>query len=382
MPGIRLAKLRDEYLMSASKVLSMSVALSAIAVAAPSANAQSDMDGYPTYGQATVQPVTLPAGPVYTNRPMTGGNAIDPGYSVDPATGRPVGGMIDPGYSRPVRPGGSVDPGFSRPVVGQGNGGYGGGYGGGSGGRYPDGSLTNRPVGRPGHGGGSGGGYGGGYDRPNRYVPIPVPIPYPQQQYYSNGQYYDDQYGGQYYSQYPAGFDQEAWIEQCEDNIRGKTGRSRVDALGYVLGGITGGIIGNRAWRSERLAGTLIGGGTGAILGGLIGGAARDNRNDRAICASYLDRYMAQMQGGYSQPQPGYGYPAPGQSGYSYCCRQRPYAYRQVPVVIAVPQQRVVREYVSEEVVQELPVETVRIIKTTRHVPTKYVKTKYVKGGY
>jgi hypothetical protein len=114
--------------------------------------------------------------------------------------------------------------------------------------------------------------------------------------------------------------------------------------IGGLLGAGVGGVIGNRAWDSERLAGTLLGAGVGGLAGVAIGsaiGAAGDRRRDDE-CAWQLDRYMvgSHAAGGYSHS----GY-APGYHGYGY--GHPVIAY--VPVLVAIPQRAVVRETVTEE---------------------------------
>lgn len=196
-----------------------------------------------------------------------------------------------------------------------------------------------------------------------QHSPVPVTQPYPQ----------------------PPAFDREAWLEECEYRVSG--GERRRDGNGNIIGGIlgaaTGGLIGNRvAGRGDRLAGSLIGAGVGGLAGLAVGAAIdaasnRDREDGRAYCEDYLARYLqSQQSGGYSY---GYGY---GQ-----------YAYAQpmmlVPVLVQVPQRAVVREYVTEEVVE---VETVtyeeaprqRVIKRvpvyTKAVPVKAQPVKRVRS--
>ncbi|MFV0643092.1 MAG: hypothetical protein ACK5NN_01115 [Sphingomonadaceae bacterium] len=178
----------------------------------------------------------------------------------------------------------------------------------------------------------------------------------------------------------PPAFDRDAWLDDCTKRIKGTSGKERVDALGYVLGGLAGGVIGNRAWDSERLAGTLIGGGTGALLGGLIGGSIKKSGKDRDVCKAYLDRYMTQYSGGPAHgayPYPAYGYGQYPAYGYGY-------QMMMVPVMVTVPQRAVVREYVTEEWV-DVPAPRQKVIKYKRPVrkavPVKRVKTKYIKGN-
>ncbi|TCJ41083.1 hypothetical protein [Parafrankia sp. BMG5.11] len=172
----------------------------------------------------------------------------------------------------------------------------------------------------------------------------------------------------------PVGFDRDRWLDDCRDRIRGVSRQERGGVIGGLLGAITGGVIGNRAWGAERLAGTLLGGGVGALAGLAVGsaiGAAGDRRADDE-CAWYLDRHMSQAYpGGY----PGYaGYAHP---GYGY----GPAGYALVPVLVAVPQRRVVREIVTEEWIDE-PVRT-RSIPPRRHhaAPAGDKRVKLIKGN-
>jgi hypothetical protein len=157
-------------------------------------------------------------------------------------------------------------------------------------------------------------------------------------------------------------FDRDAWLDDCHDRIRGVDRKDRAGVIGGLLGAVAGGVVGNRAWDSERLAGTLIGAGVGGLAGVAIGsaiGAASERRHDDE-CALYLDRYLA---GGYPAPAyPGYGY------GYGYGYPAYGYgAYTMVPVMIAIPQRQVIRETVTEEWVDE-PVRR-RPITRPRHAP-------------
>jgi len=166
------------------------------------------------------------------------------------------------------------------------------------------------------------------YGGPQTY-PYPV-VAYP-------GAYPGSPYGPGYAG---APFERDAWLADCHDRIRGVRRKDRAGVIGGLLGAIAGGVAGNRIADGNRLAGTLIGGGVGGLAGIAIGnaiGAAGDRRRGDE-CAWQLDRYMAAGHPGY-----GYGYP-----GYGYG-----YGYTMVPVLVAVPQRQVVREYVTEEYVDE-----------------------------
>lgn len=152
----------------------------------------------------------------------------------------------------------------------------------------------------------------------------------------------------------PPAFDRDEWLDDCRVRIRGVDRKDRGSVIGGLLGGIAGGVVGNRVYDSNRLAGSLIGAGVGGLAGIAIGaaiGAASERRREDE-CAWHLDRYMAehypQRPGVYAHGQPGYGYGYPGY-GYGYA------GYTLVPVVVAVPQRQVVRETVTEEVI-DVPV--------------------------
>ena len=224
--------------------------------------------------------------------------------------------------------------------------------------------------------------------------PAPYPVPhhasgahaYPQGAYaYPQGGY---AHGGAYRP--PAGFERDAWLDDCRDRIRGVDRRERGAVIGGLLGAIAGGVVGNRVWDSERLAGTLLGGGLGT-LGGLAIGSAVGAANDRRHadeCGYYLDSYMARWPGyaqHYGYGYPGYGY---GHAGYGYGYGIAGYAWTttMVPVMVQIPQRAIVRETVTEEWVEEevrRPAPRPRTKYVPAPAPTKYVpakRTKYVKG--
>lgn len=172
-----------------------------------------------------------------------------------------------------------------------------------------------------------------------------------------------------------AGFDRDAWLDECRDRIRGRQRGSNGGIIGGLLGAIAGGVIGNRVSSGERLAGTLIGGGIGGLaglaVGSLIGGSG--NR-DRGECEDYLLRWESQ------QGQHGYY----GHQGYSYGYAQ---AYTLVPITVAVPQRAIVTEHVTTEYVTEYVTEEVEVTPVRRRVihqpapaprPTK--RQRYIKG--
>lgn len=169
-------------------------------------------------------------------------------------------------------------------------------------------------------------------------------------------------------------FDRGAWLANCRERIHGVSREDRGGVIGGLLGAAAGGVIGNRAWDSERLAGTLLGAGVGGLAGLAIGsaiGAAGDRKREDE-CAWHLDRYMAAGHQGYGYSHPGYGY------GYSYGYPAIAY----VPVLVAVPQRAVMRETVTEEWI-DVPVHTgprthTKVIREHAPVPDKRIK--YTKG--
>lgn len=76
-----------------------------------------------------------------------------------------------------------------------------------------------------------------------------------------------------------------------------------------MIGGVAGGVIGNRiAGRGNRTVGTIAGAAVGAIAGAAID-KAEDRGRSRDECEAYLDDYYARYNGGgYAQPGYGEGY--------------------------------------------------------------------------
>lgn len=189
-----------------------------------------------------------------------------------------------------------------------------------------------------------------------------------------------------YHPSSPPVFDRDAWLADCRDRIRGMNRDDRARVIGGLLGAAAGGVIGNRAWDSQRLAGTLLGAGVGGIAGLAIGSAiaAAGDRRREDECAWHLDRYLA---GPYTAPAAAWGgYPAYGYGhGYGYGYGYGYPAVTYVPVLVQVPQRAVVREYVTEEWVDEpLPTRTRSLprSKIAPHAPpsagkrTKLIKTR------
>jgi len=197
-----------------------------------------------------------------------------------------------------------------------------------------------------------------------------------------------------YQTAYPVTLDREAWLAECHSRTDGVGRKKKGGIIGALLGAITGGIIGNRAWDSERLGGTLIGAGVGGIAGAVIGSAIEGSGRDdyRYDCEAALDRYLSGAS--YPAPRvaqrsiPAYA-PAYSQA-YSYApvayapVYAASYAYQQPMVMVEVqeeiPQQVVVREYVSEEWVDEpAPVQRERTIEEPQYMPAPQGKITPIK---
>lgn len=175
-------------------------------------------------------------------------------------------------------------------------------------------------------------------------------------------------------------FDRDAWLADCRARYRAEGAREEGGVAGGLLGAAAGGLIGNRVADGERLAGTLIGAGVGGLAGLAIGtaiGAAIDRDRADDHCEAWLARYPHGYAPAPAQPYPypapvpyrGYGYPA----YYGHGCACTP-AVTYVPVMVAVPQRAVVREYVTEEWVEAEPA-------IERHTPTKRVTQTPARSG-
>lgn len=181
----------------------------------------------------------------------------------------------------------------------------------------------------------------------------------------------------------PVVWDRETWLAECHARTRGVDEKKRGGIIGGLLGAITGGVIGNRAWDSERLAGTIIGAGAGGLIGGLIGSAI-DRGDERPYydCEEALDRYMS---GAVTTPRyaarqiPAYGYPPMVAYAPVYAAS---YGYSQPMTYIEsteeIPQQVIVREYVTEEWIEEAAPRTpaIREIEEYSPPPSKLVPIK------
>ena len=185
---------------------------------------------------------------------------------------------------------------------------------------------------------------------------------------------------------YPVTLDRETWLAECHARTQGVERDKKGGIIGGLLGAITGGLIGNRAWDSERLAGTVIGAGVGGIAGAVIGNALEgDGRDDyRYDCEAALDRYLS----GASYPMhhrvasrsiPAYGY-APMAYAPVYAAS---YAYQQPMTMIEIreeiPQRVIVREEVREEWVDVPAPQRERVIEEREYVPPPQGKITPIK---
>lgn len=159
-------------------------------------------------------------------------------------------------------------------------------------------------------------------------------------------------------------FQREQWIAECERRTDGYRGKRKGGIIGALLGAVAGGIIGNRAFDSERLGGTLLGAGVGGIGGALLGSLIGGGRNDRGEydCEAALDAYLSQYAAGGPRiaartiPAPAPVYAAPAYApAYTYAQPQYYYQPPQqityVPVEYQQRQRVIVRETVREEVI-------------------------------
>jgi len=186
----------------------------------------------------------------------------------------------------------------------------------------------------------------------------------------------------------PVQYTREQWLEECYRRTGGKSNREKGNIIGGLLGAIAGGVLGNRVWDSERLAGTLIGAGTGGLLGAVAGGLLGGRKKSDYDCQEVLDAHMEAYSSGQFQTTPVQYAPQP----YYTAARTipaQPVQYVAVPVQtyaqpvtmietqVAVPQRAVVREYVTEEWVEEpvreRVIEEPRPVKRVKRVPV-YVK--------
>ena len=173
---------------------------------------------------------------------------------------------------------------------------------------------------------------------------------------------------------YPGGFQhdqigRDEWLEECRARYDGRNGRgeNRGRAIGAVLGAAAGGLAGNRiAGRGDRLAGTLLGAGVGGLAGAAAGSAIGES-SDRRDAVDECEAYLVQHEARWQHMSYGYG------------------PVMLVPIMVPVEQRAVVREYVTEEWVDEQVMvkvpgkKIIRAAPAPRPVKTVPVKTVPVK---
>jgi len=153
----------------------------------------------------------------------------------------------------------------------------------------------------------------------------------------------------------------DAWLGDCRQRI----GSRNNGVGGALIGGLVGGVAGNRiAGRGHRTVGTVAGATIGAGAGLLI-----DKAGDQGSARDECEAYLADYEASYTQSQAGYGNRACGQGGYGYsngggCCAPMMI----VPVVQMQRAEPVCTETV-EYVYEDVPVRPAR-----RVVPQKRVK--------
>lgn len=174
---------------------------------------------------------------------------------------------------------------------------------------------------------------------------------------------------------YPGGFQQDGlardeWLAECRARYDGgeSRGKDRGRTLGALLGAAAGGLAGNRiAGRGDRLAGTLVGAGVGALAGGAAGSAIGES-SDRREAMDDCEAFLVQHEARWQQMSYGYG------------------PVMLVPIMVPVEQRAAVREYVTEEWVDETVMVTVpgkkiiQVAPAPKPVKTVPVKTKTVKS--
>lgn len=173
----------------------------------------------------------------------------------------------------------------------------------------------------------------------------PPPPPPPPQGYYPDGYYPEPD---------------PRWAEMNERcaKVYGDRGVG-----GTVLGGVIGGVAGNRiAGRGNRVLGTVAGAAVGAVAGNVIDKA--EDKGLRRECDDYFASLPPQGNAAYGYP----GYPP------------APYGYMWVPVVSG-PQKPCVETTVVTEKWVDVPVRRRTIHQRTRIVPDKRVKEKRVYTG-
>lgn len=173
----------------------------------------------------------------------------------------------------------------------------------------------------------------------------------------------------------PVQYTREQWLEECYRRTGGKSNREKGNIIGGLLGAVAGGVLGNRVWDSERLAGTLIGAGTGGLLGAVAGGLLGGKKRSGYDCQAVLDAHLSAYSSGQIQAAP-VQYTAsrviPAQQVQYVPVQTYAQPVTMIETQVAVPQRAVVREYVTEEWVDE-PVRE-RVIEQPRRVKRVPIK--------
>ncbi|MEP5575803.1 MAG: YMGG-like glycine zipper-containing protein [Erythrobacter sp.] len=179
----------------------------------------------------------------------------------------------------------------------------------------------------------------------------------------------------------PVVFEREQWLDECRRRTRGADNDEKGGIIGGLLGAIAGGIIGNRVSDGERLAGTLIGAGTGGLAGLAIGTLlGRGSDDDRYDCEAALDNYLSQnttvhgSQIGHTAVLPAGRFAQAGSFyGHNGCGCVQQQQVTLVPVRVEQQQQVIVRERVREELIPAPPRERIippspKLVPQTRQV--------------
>ena len=149
------------------------------------------------------------------------------------------------------------------------------------------------------------------------------------------------------------------WLTECRRNH----GNGNIVG-GAVIGGLAGGVIGNRvAGRGNRVVGTVVGGTLGAVAGGAIGSAA-DRRSARDWCEAYLDRYTT-WQTVPSRAQGAVSY------GYAPMTVMVPVVYVQTQGQRECTTTVTTDEYVTEVPVKRRATRALRLIRPPMPVPVR-----------
>lgn len=197
---------------------------------------------------------------------------------------------------------------------------------------------------------------------------VGAPVYFPQGAYPHGAMEYPVSYPGGIQSDQ---IGRDDWLEQCRARYDAgdRRGKKRGRTIGAVAGAAAGGLIGNRvAGRGDRLIGTAIGAGVGGLAGSTAGSAIGES-SDRREALDECEAYLIQHEAQWRQMSYGYG------------------PVMLVPIMVPVQQRAVVREYVTEEWVDQqimVKVPGKTIIRTAPAVKTVPVRTragKTIKGS-